>query len=819
MGICEFCLRLLTVLLMVVAIMPAGAVAQQSPAATADVLQDFPLRPPETSSPRATLLSFQSAADTAIAGLLAGEPDQLAIGRATAVMDFSTTVDGNTWDARVRNLMLLHEILGRIAIPPDAAIPGDADVAEGGVTAWRIPDTAITIARVEEGPRAGEFLVSADSVEQLHRFYRQVRHLPAEPGATAGAYETLFGVDDTMPPRPQTIQDRLRPVDTSNPLATFEGFLDSVNRAHTLITTAEGAGDLTRDDLQAIERTVDSLLQRAALTLDLSEVSDARRADFGIEAALQLKEIFDRMPLPPLDAIPDAQVVDAARSGEALALWAGDSPLRWRYPNTAIDIVEVTDGDGQGQFLFSAATVRRVADDYAAAEAFPYRLVQSGTIELQYRSPGLSPGFYDHYVSSPGDLIAGASGLGQLVSSLPDWMKAVYGGQTLWQWIGLMLSVLAGAIATFVIVVVFRRMAPRRRVLGAWLSALPPVLVAMTVYSLGLFVDESLNVTGAVMAFVAGTATMIILAMVAWTIYTLCQAAATTIIAMRAIKDGTGDATMLRIVSRVVGFLLAGGVLVWGVRHLGADLIPILAGLGVGGLAVALAAQRTFANLIGSLILFVNKPVKVGDFCRYGDQIGTVEAIGLISTRIRSLERTIVTVPNAEFSEIKIDNFAARDQRLLTTVLQLRYETTPEQMRYVLATLREMLLGHPMVTPEPARVRFSNFGAYSKDLEIFAYLRCRDQDSFCAIKEDIFLRIDQIVADAGAGFAFPSQTAYLTRDQGVDTAKTDDAIRRVEEWRVRGKLPFPEFEEEERERLEDILDYPPKGSPDHQPRI
>ena len=262
-----------------------------------------------------------------------------------------------------------------------------------------------------------------------------------------------------------------------------------------------------------------------------------------------------------------------------------------------------------------------------------------------------------------------------------------------------------------------------------------------------------------------------------------------------------------------------GGVLIWGIRHLGADLIPVLAGLGVGGLAVALAAQRTFANLLGSVILFVNKPVKVGDFCRYGDQIGTVESIGLISTRIRSLERTIVTVPNAEFSEMQIDNFTVRDERLLKTVLQLRYETTPEQMRYVLARLREMLLGHPMVTPEPARVRFSNFGAYSKDVEIFAYLRCQDQDVYCAVKEDVFLRIDDIVAESGTGFAFPSQTAYLARDQGLDAQKSEDATRRVEEWRTRSKLPFPEFDEEERERLEDTLDYPPKGSPDHQSRV
>ena len=805
----------LTVLFFVATLMPVGIFAPPASGQVA-VPEDFPLQPPDTSSPRDTLRNFQSAAERAIVSLLRGEPDQRAIGQAIALMDFSTTVAGNTWDTRVRGVVLLQEILNRITLPDDAGVPDDAQVTAGGVAGWRIPGTAITIARVEEGPRAGEFLVSADSVAQLHRLYRQVRHLPSAPGATAGAYETIFGDDGAMRLHRQTIQDRLRPVDTSNPLATFEGFLDSINRAHALVTGAQAANDLTRDELLAIERTVDNLLQRAALTLDLSEIPDALRADFGIESALQLKEIFDRMPLPPLDAIPDAQVVEAARRGEALSLWASNEPLRWRYPNTAIDIVEVTDGDGQGQFLFSAAAVRRVANDYAAAADFPYRLVQSGTIELQYRSPELSPGFYDHYVSSPGDLIPGASALALLVSTLPDWLKVLYGGQTLWQWIGLLLSTLAGVIATYVIFRVFRRVVPRRRVIGAWLSALPPVLVAITVYGLGLFIDESINITGAVLTFVAGTTTTIILALVAWSAYRLCQAAAATVIAMGAIRDGTSDATMLRIISRVLGFLLAAGILLWGVRHLGADLIPLLAGLGVGGLAIALAAQRTFANLIGSLILFVNKPVRVGDFCRYGDQTGTVESIGLISTRIRSLERTVVTVPNAEFSEIKLDNFAARDQRLLSTVLQLRYETTPEQMRYVLAMLREMLLGHPKVTPEPARVRFSNFGAYSKDLEVFAYLRCQDQDAFCAIREDIFLRIDEIVADSGTGFAFPSQTAYLARDSGLDAAKAGDVARRVDEWRVRGKLPFPEFEEEERERLEDILDYPPKGSPHHQ---
>jgi MscS family membrane protein len=196
-----------------------------------------------------------------------------------------------------------------------------------------------------------------------------------------------------------------------------------------------------------------------------------------------------------------------------------------------------------------------------------------------------------------------------------------------------------------------------------------------------------------------------------------------------------------------------------------------------------------------------------------------VEAIGLRSTRIRGLDRTVTTIPNAEFSNMHIVNFTQRDQRLLQTTLQLRYETTMEQMRYILAKLGELFLGHPMVTPYPARVRFIGYRAYSKDIEIFAYLCCQDHDTFLAIQEDILLRVENIIKAAGSGFAFPSRTTYLACEAGLDAERRDEAEAHVESWRVLGKLPSPEFEEEQRERLEDILDYPPKGSPDYTPGV
>jgi MscS family membrane protein len=248
---------------------------------------------------------------------------------------------------------------------------------------------------------------------------------------------------------------------------------------------------------------------------------------------------------------------------------------------------------------------------------------------------------------------------------------------------------------------------------------------------------------------------------------------------------------------------------------LGVNISAALAGLGVGGIAVALAAQKTLENLIGGVSLFADRPVSVGDFCRWGDQVGTVEEIGLRSTRIRTLERTVVTVPNAVLSQMEIDNFMKRDRRLLRTTLQLRYETPPDQMRFILAKLRELLIGHPMVTPDPARVRFTGYGAYSKDVDVFAYVTCQDQNTFLAIQEDVLLRMEDIIDAAGSGFAFPSQTSYLAHDSGLDDERSKEARAEVEQWRAGSKLPFPEFEEDQRQRITDVLDYPPAGSPRH----
>ena len=304
----------------------------------------------------------------------------------------------------------------------------------------------------------------------------------------------------------------------------------------------------------------------------------------------------------------------------------------------------------------------------------------------------------------------------------------------------------------------------------------------------------------------------------AWIIWPGSVAAAEAVIASPKIPERSLNAHLLRIVARTIGIVAVIAIILNVSSQFGLPLYGVVAGLGMGGLAVALAVRPTLENIIGGLVLFADKPVRVGDYCRFGDEAGVVEEIGLRSTRLRRLDDTLVSVPNADFSQRDLHNYARRRTRLYETTLGLRYETTAEQLRYVMIKLRELLHGHPKVSQDWLHVRFRGFGSYSLDIAVFAYIRTRDWLNYLAIREDINLRIMDIVRDAGTGFAFPSQTTYLGRDKGLDTERGREAEMQVQEWRSTGKLPFPDFDEGVREEMADILDYPPEGSPDYETR-
>jgi MscS family membrane protein len=326
-----------------------------------------------------------------------------------------------------------------------------------------------------------------------------------------------------------------------------------------------------------------------------------------------------------------------------------------------------------------------------------------------------------------------------------------------------------------------------------------------------------LNLLDAVGSAIELAATAVVFLAGAWMAWRLAPVVAEAIIASPRIAPESIDAHLIRVSARLLGIVGGMALLAVGADRLGVPVYGIVAGLGVGGLAIALAAQPTVENLIGGLSLFADKPVRVGDLCKYGDAVGIVEAIGIRSSRIRGLDRTLTTIPNAALAKMPIVNLTRRDQMLIKAVIGLRYETSPEQLRYILVKLREMLLGDPRIHPDPARARFIGFGASSLDIEVFAYVTTRDWAEFLGIREDILLRVMDIVAEGGTGFAFPSRTLYFGRDRGLDDRKAEAAEARVREWRAEGSLPFPNFSPEQTSRIREPIAFPPPGSTRRRP--
>lgn len=259
-----------------------------------------------------------------------------------------------------------------------------------------------------------------------------------------------------------------------------------------------------------------------------------------------------------------------------------------------------------------------------------------------------------------------------------------------------------------------------------------------------------------------------------------------------------------------VAIIIFGAIAILGT--IGVDVTAGIAALGIGGIALALGAQKTVENFVGSVTLIADQPIRVGDFCKVGDVTGTVEAIGMRSTRIRTGERTIVTIPNGQFSSDQIENFAHRDRFLFNPALEFRLETTPDQLRYLLVELRALLYAHPMVSPDPAKVRFSGITASAYKLDVWAYITAPNFDAYQEAQEDILLHILDIVAQSGTDFAYPSQTLYFARDKGVDEEKTNEAVEKVKRWRQENKMQLPSFDSAYIDEIKDSVPYPPEGS-------
>ncbi len=240
---------------------------------------------------------------------------------------------------------------------------------------------------------------------------------------------------------------------------------------------------------------------------------------------------------------------------------------------------------------------------------------------------------------------------------------------------------------------------------------------------------------------------------------------------------------------------------------LGFDVTTALAALGIGGLALAFGAQKTVENFIGSIMVIFDQPVRIGDFCKVGELQGTIEDIGMRSTRIRTLDRTVITIPNGDFSSQRIENFAHRDQFRIHAKLALRLDTTPDQLRFLIVQIRSILYAHPRIDGKTANVKLIGWNDYSAILEVIGYVITRNNDDFLEVREDIYLRILDIIAESGTALTTPS-TPYTS----APVQPKEPAEQKVRDMIAKGELPLPKFDQARIESLKNTLEYPRKGS-------
>lgn len=565
---------------------------------------------------------------------------------------------------------------------------------------------------------------------------------------------------------------------TESPRETFSSFL-SLSRAleEALLEYRENRTERLR---AKIARIGDDFLS----LIDLSEIPKAARRKQGIETGALLLDIFGRVDMPHPDAAP----------GTGPYAGAG-RPVKWRVPGTPIEIARIEQGRLEGEFLFSARTVERAPLFYREIHDLP----------LKSRLPIRS--WTEYLPQLTGPMIPAG-----LVAALPESFKRNVFGTPVWKVLAVLVLTGVALLLVAVCSRLFAGTTDDDSPLAILRRTIAPVLIVAATSLLQDFAAAELNVTGSFAAAFASLATLLKYFALAWIFWLLVRMVAEFVVLSPKIPDQSLDANLLRLGARVAGLVGAAAIVAYAANSLGLPVLSIVAGLGIGGLAVALAVRPTLENLIGGLILYTDRPVRVGDYCQFDKFEGTIEKIGVRSTQIRALDRTVISIPNAKFADMEIVNWAHCDKMLIHAVIGLRYETTPDQLRHVLAKLREMLVAHPKVDTKKVRVSFVGFGASSLDVDIRVYALTRERNEFHAIREDILLRAGDIVTESGTAFAFPSQTVYFGRDEGIDHNLGVRAARTVATWRKDGALPFPQMSQARVDEIADSLDYPPQGS-------
>jgi MscS family membrane protein len=551
----------------------------------------------------------------------------------------------------------------------------------------------------------------------------------------------------------------LRPVDTSSPRATLEGFVSTMDEIYL------GTKDILQEysasqrlyltpDERRKQFEILSAAPKAIRVLDLSDIPPVLRDTAGPERALQLKEILDRIERPSFESIPDQEAM------------ARTSSKRWRLPGTEIDIALIENGQRSGEYLVSAGTVDQLPDFYERVKNLPYKPGAAAALSDVYgrmSSRGAAT-IYDAYSSSP-------VGLELIVPirwmlALPPWANARIIGLASWQWLGL----IAGLALCLGFVYWMSRLARRRIEQSApgWRAVLTPLAIILVCALPVPLLLAILRIGGAPRVIITFVQTGALYAGAAWLSMIGANFLADAIVASEHLRQRSLDSQLIRLAMRFIGIAIAIGILIQGAYELGFPAYSVLAGLGVGGLAVALAARDSLANLLGSILIMIEKPFRVGHFVKVAGAEGSVEDVGFRSTRIRTSDNSLISIPNNSVVNATVENLSLRLLRRQRLLVQVTYDTPRGKLEEFVAGITRLIADHPMSNKDKINVRFNDFGESSLNILVYFYLETTEYPVELEAREEILLRIMDLAKQLDIQFAFPTRTLVIENASGTD---------------------------------------------------
>jgi MscS family membrane protein len=548
----------------------------------------------------------------------------------------------------------------------------------------------------------------------------------------------------------------LRVPDTSSPRATLQGFIQTTDDLYTrwadLLTSYWDSGELyPTPNQRQLQKDILGGVPNAVHSLNMSEVPPVELGIVGAERAVQLREILDRIDLPSMQDVPDA------------AAMANQPAKRWRLPDTEIDFVLVQQGPRAGEYLVSPETVERLPEFYQRVKDLPYKEGPARRVDEAHRrfSPNSNRTVYDILSGSP----LGLSYVIPLrwVLNWPDWSRALIGGATVWQWIGVGI----GGFIAGLLILFSRRLAsrlaqenedkPSRR----WHTLPLPIGILIVAAVLTPVLCTIIRIGGTPRIVITVLQTVVIYLTCAWLALVSCALMGEIIVGTEHLAIRSLDGQLIRLGSRLFGALIVVGCLIKGADQLGFPAYSVLAGLGVGGLAVALAAKDSLANLLGSMLIMFEKPFRVGHYIRLKGTEGTVEDVGFRSTRIRTQDNSLISIPNDSVINTTVENLSLRPKRRQRFTVGVTYDTKLTALEAFVEGIREVILEHDLTDKNNIQVSFNNLADSSLDILVIFHLLVTDYPSELKGRHEVLVQIMNLAERMGVAFAFPTRTLLI----------------------------------------------------------